>query len=461
MGNFLQSATGDPVLTKRRSARQSARMVPPGESAFKDFRNNGGPIAITSAEIVRQNISAGGAPQPKLTGKRGGNTGSMAFGDLDPVNLGQLHMFANVMKKYAYTDNTTWQKWQFDLSQATSADAYVALLNDNDVTPRMRFRDVLYGGFQLGAQPNGNLSLTAPFVYGELDLHGASTQTAGTSSDTYHLRGTWDQQWAADATDKDLYIKRISKSGSVWSMKAKIGSGSAYSSGFSVTEGLDSAGNPIYTNVLDETGALIGTWAEPVKIHIPASAVGTDNDIWKFPKRRASWSQSLDAERAISSVESIFFIDGEEVRIDGGFAYNFAWARNEALPQVSGRQGATVDRGGDLMVTLTPTRRITDLRLQKAIFLGSTVSAVLDSRTSSNISGASRPYRGVLMLPAVKLFAEMFDTAVGGQNKDEAPVGQAGLPTSTFTYTDSVLGSLTTDSHASLVLENDVTTSEW
>lgn len=608
---FLSSATGDPQELRRRFAFQASRGVPPAESAYKDFRSNGGPIVIEAGEIQRALINPSGEPQRNLLGKLTLGGSPFALGDVDPANLFFLAALANLFGYYDYDTATPVsgvERWTFSRRGASTAPSYLALLNDDDILPRYRIKDVLVSEITIAAQPGGNFLATIGWVASEHDFHGAVVQTEGggsaiaitgitrasttatatttaphglatgdvvtvagavetdynitavitvtgastftytvandpstpatgtitystngmpltsitrsgstatvtttvahglTSGDTVRISGaseteyngdvvvtvtgattftytvsgspatpatgtpvyeklnstlpvfalTWSGNWEADATDKDIYLhfQSVTAAG-VWTVRPKVASASAFNSTITVTPGVDTAGNPIYARVTDQTGDGLGPWSEQVRVHVPAGAEIRPGDTFRVPMRRtARWTQTLDIDRPIGSVNLELRIDDEPIRFEEGVSITFS-APFEVVPDTPGRQGATTLRRGPLTASVTPSRRISDLRFQKALHQGSTLSVVLDARTDVEIGVTGRAYRVVAMLPSCKPFGPMFGTEPGGQNRSESPRFVAGLPDSTFTY-----DGINTDSHAAVVVEGDVTTSD-
>lgn len=607
---FLENAQGDPIRSQRRIAPQAVRGVPALEARFLDFRHNGGPLAISQAEIRRAVIGQGGEPRQNLTGKRNLGGGPIDFGDLDPSNLGQLVALGNIFGAYDFVDVGDYNRWTFWLGGASEFPTYFTMLEDTDINPRARAKDGLLGGFTIGATAGGNARMTCPFVFGGYDFYGPVVQTeggtsalpitsitrsgavatattasphglatgdvvavtgaveteynvnavitvTGASTFTYAVSGTpaspatgtivyatnglsitgitrsgstatattavahglatgetvrvsgaaeteyngdvvitvaspttftytvtgspatpatgtllyekldgtlpvlantYAGSWSADAADEDIYLHLQAYDGTdTWTVRAKIGSVAAFSSTFTVKVGNDSAGNPIFTRMVDETGEGIGPWSDQVRMHLPASGTYREGDTYRIPKRRARWVQTLDSERPISSVALAAYVaagvgeDLEEIRFEGGVQIVTAWENLQAIPDTPGRQGATVDRTGDLVTRTTLTRRITDLRMQKAIHEGTAIPFVLDAKTDVYIPGTIRPYRFLVVQPSNRLFGELYGVAPGAQNKDEAPVFQAGQPDSAFTYDGlSFTGAL------AVVIENDI-----
>ncbi len=609
---FLEGATGEPSNLRRRVAPQWVRGLPANEADYVDYRDNGGPITIENAEIERQIIAPDGEPEANLQGKRNLTIGPISIGDVDPANPGYLLYNLNVLKRYTFAANTPVSgvnRWRLGQREATAGPPYNSLLEDDDVLPRKRVKDLLLGGFNVGATPNGNYAATFPTVAAEFDFHGAPEQTqggttaqaitsitrasstatvtttaphglatgmvvvvsgatqteyngnfvitvTGASTFTYTVSGTpatpatgtpvyatsglsitgitrtgavatattavahdlatgdvvrisgavetayngdvtvtvlspttftyavtgtpttpatgtivyerldadvpilagfWNENLEDDDVDRDIWARITAFDGvNTYTVQAKVSEAETYSSTFTVKRGYDTAGEPIFARMVDQDGAYIGTWAEPVRMHLKEDGSYPVGSEWQFPKRRAEWVQDLDDAHPISSVETAFFLSNEndeleEIRIPGGVQIVGAYRRNERLPDTPGRQGAIVDRGGSLIITVTPSRRITDLRLQKALLKGSTVACVVDTKTSVNIGSTGRPYRDLRVMPACQVWGPSYGVAAGGANKDEAPTLRTSRPTTSFTY-----DSMTFDAPYTHVMENDL-----
>ena len=439
---FLSTATGDPINLKRQIAQQPTLRVP-ATTGFVDFRSNGGPIAPSPSDVERLLIALGGAPSNRLAGKTAIEGGPFSIGDVDPANKGMLQLLANGFGQYAITDNTTWFSWRFGLDEATAAANYLTLHNDTDVLPRMRFKDLMVGGFSVSAAPNDNLAIEFPFISGGYDMHGEVTQTAGTGSDLPILEHTWSGNWALDAVDKDLYVEVVS--GATFTFKCKVGSATTYD-GATLT-GVEGG----WIRLTDESDERLGEYAEQIRMYIPSGATWTDADEFKIAKRRASWTPSLAVERPVAAVNTAFILGGEEIRVEGGWQVEAAWENLELYNDTSGKQGGTPDRTGEFQVTVTPTRRVVDLDIQKALHEGETLSLVIEAITDSVIGATTENYRFLMVFPSVKPFGAMFGVEAGGESKDEVPTLIAGVPSSTFNYDGESY-----DSHCTILIQNDI-----
>lgn len=447
--SFPNAATGNPVNTKRRVAFQPTNGVPVNDgAAYVDFLTYGGPITLDPSVVDRLALSGSGAPKPPLPGKIPVVGGPFANGDADPANRGLMRFLASLYGKHDFTDNTTWQLWDFNLDGATSNDQRLCLLNDNDVLWRQRFFDLLITGLQVSASANDNLAVEFPFVCANVDFFGVPTQTAGTGSDLPALKGfsTGNTALPEDTADYDIFIRVDSISGDDITISVKIGTGSAYSNSQVVTAGQ-------WNRLQDESGARIGLYASQAQVYWDTGFTLTALDEFQIPASMDAWTPTLATDRPIASVNTAFILDGEEIRVEGGWNVDLSWSTAEVRPDVSGKLGGNVRRAGELTATITPTRDLADVKLQRKILHADEVSLVIDAFTDVEIPSASRPYRFLQVFPALRPSGQMFGTEPGGENLDESFVLTAGEPATTFNY-----DGMTFDSHAHVVIENDVAT---
>jgi hypothetical protein len=437
---FLKSATGDPINTKRRVAQQSTLRVP-ATTGWVDFRSNGGPIAPAPSDVERLVIGQSGAPSKRLPGKTNIEGGPFSIGDVDVSNRGMIQFLANVFKKYTLTDNTTWYQWRFGLDETTSAASFLSMLNDNDVVPRTRYKDMQIGGFSISAGAGENLAIEFPFLAGGYDFHGDGTQTSGTGSTVPILEHTWEGNWEP-TVDKDIFVEIQAGTAT---LKCKIGSASTFD-GAAITF-VDGG----WVRLTDETDARIGEYGEQIRLYMPSTPTLTANDVFEWEAQRASWSQTLGVERPIASVNTAFILGGEEIRVEGGWNIEAAWENFELLGDTSGKQGATPERTGELQISVTPTRTITDLDIQKALHEGTELSLVIDCVSDDEIGASGEEYLARLVFPALKPSGAMFGTEPGGESKDETVTLTAGVPDATFNYDGEAY-----DSHMTVLLQNDV-----
>jgi hypothetical protein len=456
---LLSGATGDPINLKRRIAQQTLRGVPPLETAWKDFESNGGPFTVEPGEIERELISLGGQPAGNLTGKIALGQGPIALGDVDPANHVYLHALGNLFKQVDINDQTTYYDWIFSLDGTGFAATapFLSMLNDNDVTPRMRILDILIGAMRWTTTPNENLSVDFDIVAGEVDLHGLVSQETGTPT-LCQIKRLHNGNYAADADlaeEGDLYIELQTVAGSVLTVRTKIGTSAAYSNAQTMNA------DDKWYRLQDESGDRIGLdpskMAEQVLVRFDSGGSYTTADEYKVLGRRAAWTQTLPVTRPISSVNTMFILDGEEIRTEGGWDVEIGWENAESVPDVAGRQTATSERSGNLVATVTPTRRVIDMTLQAALMKASTVSLVIDAESEAEIGASGRPYRNIIICPECRVSGESFGTEPGGENKDESITLRPGRPSSTpFVYDAGGGVSYSVDGHINVVVETDI-----
>jgi hypothetical protein len=326
---------------------------------------------------------------------------------------------------------SAYHTWRFGLSESTAVVPAVSMQWNDQVNPITTFAGVLFHGFSTGATPNSPYAMTCPFGVHAFSEFGAVTQTVGSSSTLPVIIGTFDSNWAAAATDADLYIKIVNAS--TKTLATKIGSASSYGPARSYTLGTK---NRLY----DQTGARIGDPHEQVRAFWPTGATLTTNDVFKVPARRAAWSESLPTRRPISSVNIAFVVEGEEIPIPGGVTTTNGWDQIYNTQDTPGAQGAIIQNDGSFVSTINPTRRITDLLFEKNIRVGGFVSVVIDAVSSTLIGNTLRNFRVLIAYPRCLVTGALFATDPGGVNKNESPalIAKAGgnLSYDGYTFTD-------------------------
>lgn len=430
---YLAGATGDPINLVRQIAQQATRGVP-ATSGFVDFRENGGPLALTPSEIERLVISRGGMPELPLPGKITVGDGPIEMGDFDPADAGLINLFGNVFKKYTKTHagtNTYWD-WLFAPDAATAAAPFLTVLSDTDVQPRMRYMDVMAKGFVITAKSNDNLAISFPVKSGDYDLFGIPTQITGTASTLPILLKTWPGNWST--ADKTIGIKVISIANIADTTDPRVTVETYIGAGGTAGGSPQTIHLGRGTELNDDTGAMFGKRAEQVLVYWPVGATLVANDVFEIPQNRAQWALSLPTAYPISSINAWIDVDGVRTRFEGGWTLTVEWDTLESIGDVFGRQGYTVERRGKLRATMALTRRLVDLEFQRRLHEAETVAVVIDAATDSLIPGAAVPFHGIFVLPYCRVFGTMFDVAAGGDNRDEPISIRAGVPPSPYTY---------------------------
>lgn len=443
---FLSGATGNPINSKLRVAQQSA-LGTPATTALRDFVANSGVAVIDKQAVERLVISPGGAPLTKLAGKAVIGERNLDLGDVDPSNRGLLQMLANLFGKYAVTDLTTWQKWIFGLDGPTTPARFLTIHEDTDTLPRMTLYDIRVAGVTLSAAPSANFQITVDLLVGAYHFFGDVVQTAGAGSTLPILTRTFDGNWEP-TVDKDIFVNVFTKVSEDITIKAKIGAAAGFGG---TAQPYTLGGSPL--RLRDETDARIGKVREQVRAFWPAAAtLVAPTDIFRIPNRRAAWAQTLAPERPIASVNTQFILAGQEIRVEGGWEITMAWENGEVVQDTSNEQGGTPDISGELVTTLTLTRRITDLDVQRALHERTPVSVVVDAFSESKISTSGREFRCSVILPEVVPEGEMFGVEAGGTNRDENPTLVARTPAAALVHDGNSFASA---SH--ILVENDVT----
>lgn len=448
---LLSGATGDPINLQRQTVPQPNRGVPVdlSDAGWRDWISNGGPVVFEPGEIERLVIAGGGQPQGNLPGKININDITFEIGDVDPANFGIMHFLANLFVKYTWTDNTTWNRWDFALDQTTTANPFLTYREWNDILPGFRLTDLICGGMNITVSPNENLQINFDAIAAEFDFHGLVTQTAGSGSTLPAFKRFWgsfvddEGNFAADATDQDLFLRIDDAAGLDYS--GKVATAGVYSDA--------RTGAPLgaHNRFFKEDGTRAGKLAEQISFFFPTAPTLVDLDEFEVVKRMVKWSQSLGVDRPITSVNTIFILDGVEIRTEGGWEVVVERETLERIDDVAGRQGAVVRKSGDLDVTITPTREAVDLTLQEAILAASQISCVIEAETDVEIGATGKPFRFLQVYPQCRVFGSTFGVEPGGQNRDESARLVPEEPDSTFNY-----DGMTFDAHAHIVIDNDI-----
>lgn len=439
---FQGSQTGNLVQYKVRIAPQTVEDVP-AVSGFSDFRVWGAPLTVSPGNIPAQRLNSTRAPLPALIGKTAFNPfGPMHCGDFDPGNPGQNNWIANGFGKYDLSnpDPAVYRRIYSNLG-ATTAAPYNTLLVDDDADFRMRFHSIVCSGFHISAQPNGNASFIVDLQPPNgFDWHGAVSQTAGSGSTLPIFSGTWtgsitlgfngEGQWVADATDRDIYIKIITKVGDVVTIKSKYSSAATYD-GNAVSYTLGTLPGASLRNQVNQR---FGRVADHVRAYWPAGATLVVDDEFKVLKRAAAWTPSYATERSIPSPNITFFVGGEQIKTSGGWALDAVADGLQHTDDVYGLQSGSTLRSGQWIATLKPTRTIKDLTLQRALHSRQKVDAVLDFELDTVIGATTYPYRAIAVLSNCDVSGTSFVVDPGARNNNETVTLTAAEPTNAVVY---------------------------
>lgn len=425
---LLQGATGQPVKTVWRFAPQTSRTIP-AITGFVDARTNGGGPGMSPSTVKRMLLNPSTEPLQELDGKLVFSPDPIDFGDISVTNKGFLYSLLNWYGKYAIADNTTYYTWTLGRDQATSFADYVTLIGDNDIIPRTRWKDGLAKTITMTAKAGGNFQGTAAFLVGSMDMFGDPTQTTGTGAALPILAGYYANQMSSlDATDKNVVIKIITGASNL--IKSRLGAGSY--TGATYAFALDT-----YSPLTDEADLPIGKWADQVNaLFVTGVGTLTDNDVYTIPKRRAAWTPSYATDQPLPSINVKMSLNGVTTRMEGGITIKYDRPGAQAVPDVFGRQSATVRDTGQREVEITVAREVLDLDLQAALINGSPVAFDVDAKVDTVIgSSVTKFYRQVQSFPACKLSGNpVFQTKPGGTDRGETFVLKARVPDSAHTY---------------------------
>jgi hypothetical protein len=455
---FLAGADGNPIQLHSAIVGQPTKGVPPiSTAAWRDFRDYGGGPALSQTRYDALAFSPSGEPLTPLTGKLAYAAGANSLGDLDPADYGVLHMFANLFggRRTITVPSGTIQQWQFDQNQTVDPNlVWLAIMRYTNVLPGEIAFDGRVGGVTINAQPNSNISIGFNRGAGQFLLAEDGEYETVVGTPTIPLvRGIWPGQML-NVDDADLWFKLVSDdTGGAYTFQAALGSSTVeptWSGSQSTTTGK-------WVRVIDSvTGQYIGgSLGAAIQVFLPVGATLEAGMVVRIPRNRVNWAETLGASRAIASIDSLFIVDGEEIRVTGGYEINSAWETFEVVPDVSGLQGHFVDRRGTLNTVVTPTRRIEDLTIQSALLRRANVSLVVRAETASLIPSNDEPYQAVFLFPSLSIAGGVYGPGEGADTAEEAPTLTAGVPSATFNYTDERGNTFSTDAAFSAVLRND------
>lgn len=456
---FPSVVGGDPAALHRAIAPQPTAGLPVDEvtATYRDFVSFGGAIPLTRGVIDRQAFSTAGEEKTPLRGKMDLPASSIRLGDVDPGDYGLLHFLVNYFGKYVQGNapsSASVKRWQMDrLQTASTASRYLSMKEHDDINPAKRFHDIRVGGVTISASPNENLSVAVNIGAGGYSFGGVVVQETGTGSTLPILRRTWPGNFALDAADQDIWVEiQVDNADGTYDVRVGISSSGAapiYSDVRVLTEGE-------WFKLFDTDGSRIGVKAEQPEIFFPVGATLTALDEFRIPKRRANWAETLPTSRAISSVSASLLIDGDEIKVEGGWELTLGSETFENVPDTAYQQGHTVRLRGARTARLTLTREIEDSTIQQKLHEAQVVSAVIDAETEVLIGATIYPWRMTILLPSLIPEGPMYAVNEGATEAQENPTFRAGEPSSTFTY-EAESGDMSTDAAVSIILENELT----
>lgn len=439
---FFDTKTGDPASLIRMIYAQTADGIPAADASLLPYKSYGGKFTPSPKRVRRASLLTRPMRESDMRGKVTTEGGLLNLGDMDPGNhmmLASLLSFHQGFKITTADGHSRWRISQVMAEEETAAYNKWTHINDSNKGIPIRNTDCLCGGIELGVQPGQNALFKATWVAGRHDFWGVPAVT-GTGLVAPKLRGTTSDDasgftgnWAADATDKDVYIKVMADDATTVTFQAKEASAGTYSSSQVATKGEWAY---VYTGT---SGTIpLGGRAGQVEVYFPVGANNSfvDADVWVFPKRRILSVDPTDypTTRTVAETQFRFLLNGTAIYCDGGVTINETVPGAAARLVAGGEQAIGTDRFGQHDVTVTVNRRMVDLDLQQALMTADTVSLVAEGRNDMIVGTSLYYYGAAVVLPNLTIEGEMHDTEDGGQNRDEVMTLRAGIPASDFTY---------------------------
>lgn len=449
---FFDSKAGDPASLIRMFYAQTADGIPAADASLIPYKSMGGKWTPSPKRIRRAAVLTRPMRDVDIRSKVEMVGGALNLGDLDPGNHMQLASLLSFHQGYAVATADGHSRWRISQRQAedgTQTLAKYTHINDSDKGIPFRNTDCICSGVSLAILPGQNALFRANWLAGRHDFWGAPAVT-GTGLVAPKLRGTTSDaaagftgNWAADATDKDVYIKVISDDATTVTFQAKEASAGTYSASQVATKG---AWAYVYTG----TSATIslGGRAAQVEVYFPVGANNSfvDADVWVFPKRRILSVADTDypTTRTVAETQFRFLLNGTPVYCDGGVTITENVPGASARLVAGGEQAIGTDRFGQHDVTVTINRRLVDLDLQKALMTADTVSLVAEGRNDVIVGTSTYYYGMAAVLPNLSFDdGEMHDAEDGAQNRDEVMTLRAAIPASDFTFATPGQSSIT------------------
>jgi len=441
---FLGGATGQGSRLQRRIAGQPIVDID-SYKTMRDFASNGGPFAFAFDTVDPGKIAAGGAPLPMLPVKGGGVEVDMPMGSVDPNCYGQLHCLTNLFGYYDITPNDstpTFYDWRVALDQATQADEYLVIHDDNDYF-RRRMLNCKVGGMRWVIDDGGRIdTFVKIFNPKEWDFWDDPTQSVGSGNTKPTIRGPVGEVLTTEALDHLIVEAQVVAGGVVTLRTADEGETLTAAQAYTI--------GARAVRARDHLGVDFGTEARPYLVAWPPGASVVTLNRFLVERRRSRWVQSLPNQFLIPAVNARLYYEGSEMPIEGGLTLTVEWEETEARVDIFREFGGTVKRAGKLNCTIELAREIRDLEFQAALHNRESVALVIEGRTDSEVdTGVPAVFRCVC--PNLQGSGEMFDLEEGATNTEESVTFTAALPDST--YTDPVEGD-TWDTHVGFLLRN-------
>lgn len=462
---FFGTGTGDPTRLTRLLAFQSADGIPTEDSAMVPFKGYGGALSANPSFIEAQRINQLPMRKRKMSGKLDFSGQSLAMGDLDTANHAQLMLWLSLLQGYTLATADGHTRWRISQQQAVESGGVrvskkLCYVNDTDKGIPARFVDLMATGAEVALTPRSNASVTFDVQNGKMD-HWGTPAVTGTGVVLPILRHYTTDNWAADATDADAYVKIISDTATAVTFQFKIASAGTYSGNQVATKG---QWKYVYTGTSSTVPH--GNRGQQTQVYFP---VGSDNsfvdaDVWIFPKRRTLTVVDSDypTPYPISEIQCRFFIDEEEIVVDSGVTLSISVDSPETRYGVGGEQPGGTDRKGQQTVTVSLDRRLVDLTLQKKLLNRQTASLVIEA-IGDVIVGTSTNYFGaIFVMPELTLEGPSHDAEEGATNYNETITLVAGQPDAGVQFSTVASIAAITDFEAELeiVVDTDLTVSD-
>lgn len=253
---------------------------------------------------------------------------------------------------------------RYDRSQSDITFGRIWAQIDDNLGRPMTYKNAIVQEWRAELGVNGLLTSTFGLLPTRADTWSEAVELAATGTpEAPVLRGL--PQLAllseSDLPDGDVYVKISAlPGGTQLTIQVKVGATAAYSNSQVIETGLDSDGNPIYVELLDEDGEQIGDDGLPVEIHFPNN-VHTIADEWRFDRETPSWPILLPDSGAFSEVLAQIYIDDEPFSLNQVTMVSTRPA--VADPSIGGRFVSSVLERGDRTLEYTLSRRANDRKL--------------------------------------------------------------------------------------------------
>ena len=286
--------------------------------------------------------------------------------------------------------------------------------------------ELYVGGYakqiQMNLAPRAMLNGSIDWLFPRFHTWKTPAQSVGTPpTTTAFLRGLSKYSYLT-AADGDVYVKiSVAPSGGSMGIQVKVGAVGTYGSTITVAAGswYDLSDNVDYIGDLDL----------PVQIKFTDLLTYALNDVLKFARERAVWTQSLATGAQLNEIAAFIYIDDVAFPVNQlAFVGNRPADRREVI---GGRFIDTIDQFGERTYTVTLNRRATDLAIINRLRRGQSVSFRMDAYGPLIGSTTSRR-RLSLIGKNGKLGGKT--ASVGGKAAFDEPINIRFHPSSDGTY---------------------------